>query len=499
MLGFLRGLIYGGLVSAIGLAAASIAMGPPNPPQAGVDAPAATEAPSVADAPDAEAGSDADVVTEEAASQSDAPRADTVAAAENAGRDTAPLPETGNVLATPSQDAVAEIDDTTVGVSSGDAPVAPQQKAPLPSVDGTSEPLSISTEPAQPVAPAVPQEETAFAPQSASEDSATDDAVNTQPEAATEEEAVTEAPAQTQEEAPTTEEASVPEAEQPETDAAETEDPAPAVVATDTTDEAATPGRVSIGTPATTLTDRVDEAPEEPAPPVPPLDAFAVPFEDPDGRPLMSIVLIDDGSDLSGGAVGPAALSTFPYPLSFAIDATLPDAAERMASYRARGFEVMAMIDLPAGATAQDAEANVLAAVQAVPEAVAVLEGPTTGVQADRDAADQVTAAVKGSGHGLVLQAKGLNTVQKLARKEGVPAAIVFRDFDSAGQTPTVMRRFLDQAAFRAAQEEAGVIMMGRVRPDTISALLLWGLQDRASRVALAPVSAILKALPDSP
>ena len=61
------------------------------------------------------------------------------------------------------------------------------------------------------------------------------------------------------------------------------------------------------------------------------------------------------------------------------------------------------------------------------------------------------------------------------------------------------MRRFLDQAAFRAAQEEAGVIMMGRVRPDTISALLLWGLQDRASRVALAPVSAILKALPDSP
>ena len=35
--------------------------------------------------------------------------------------------------------------------------------------------------------------------------------------------------------------------------------------------------------------------------------------------------------------------------------------------------------------------------------------------------------------------------------------------------------------------------MLGRVRPDTISALLLWGLQDRAERVALAPVSALLK------
>jgi polysaccharide deacetylase 2 family uncharacterized protein YibQ len=67
----------------------------------------------------------------------------------------------------------------------------------------------------------------------------------------------------------------------------------------------------------------------------------------------------------------------------------------------------------------------------------------------------------------------------------------VFRDFDGAGQTPTVMRRFLDQAAFRAGQEGA-VIMLGRVQPDTISALLLWGLQDRASRVALAPVSASL-------
>jgi uncharacterized protein len=30
------------------------------------------------------------------------------------------------------------------------------------------------------------------------------------------------------------------------------------------------------------------------------------------------------------------------------------------------------------------------------------------------------------------------------------------------------------------------------LRPDTISALLLWGLQDRASKVTLAPVSAVL-------
>jgi len=50
----------------------------------------------------------------------------------------------------------------------------------------------------------------------------------------------------------------------------------------------------------------------------------------------------------------------------------------------------------------------------------------------------------------------------------------------------------LDQAAFKAGIE-GSVIMLGRMRPETISALLVWGLQDRASQVALAPISAVLQ------
>ena len=92
----------------------------------------------------------------------------------------------------------------------------------------------------------------------------------------------------------------------------------------------------------------------------------------------------------------------------------------------------------------------------------------------------------------MVFLPKGLDTARKLAQKEGVPAATVFRDFDSEDQDAPTIRRFLDQAAFKASQETNGVIMLGRLRPETISALLLWGLQDRASRVALAPVSALL-------
>jgi polysaccharide deacetylase 2 family uncharacterized protein YibQ len=73
-----------------------------------------------------------------------------------------------------------------------------------------------------------------------------------------------------------------------------------------------------------------------------------------------------------------------------------------------------------------------------------------------------------------------------------LPVETIFRDFDANGQDATVIRRFLDQAAFKARQVDQ-IVMVGRLRPATISALLLWGLQDRASSVALAPISAVLQ------
>ena len=217
-----------------------------------------------------------------------------------------------------------------------------------------------------------------------------------------------------------------------------------------------------------------------------PLEQYSEPFDNPDGRPLMSILLIDDAA-----SIGAEALADFPYPLTFAIDPAAPGAVDKMRRYRAAGFEVVLLADLPAAATPQDAEVSLDVWRAEVPEAIAILEGTGTGIQGNRPLSDQVAAIARDSGLGLITQSKGLNTVQKLAARDGVPSAVVFRDFDGAGQTPTVMRRFLDQAAFRAGQEGA-VIMLGRVRPDTISALLLWGLQDRAQRVALAPVSAVL-------
>ena len=486
--GFLSGVVLGGVVSVLGAGVASVLSDPPQAPDASVESPVAGAAPAQGEAADATSVTDADLVQDDTAPQVTSPDADDVTAAAEAGSDTAPVPQTGG--AEDLNDPAAAADAGAVAVD-GEAPVLPSPQGALVAAPDTEGQLSISTDPAQPPAPDVPETETAFAPQA-------DEA----PEAPS-----AEAPA------PDTAPAPVPDApataEAPQTPASP-EAPADAETDPVETETAALPedgadadsGRPSIGRPATSLVDRTPEVPEAATTPDapeaeaegPPIAQFAAPFENPEDKPVMAIVLMDTGADLTGGPVGLAALRSFPYPLTFAVDASLDDAAARAAEYRAQGFEVMALMDLPAGATGSDTEINLSVAIDAVPEAVAIMEGVGTGLQESREVSDQVAAYALASGLGLVLQSKGLNTAQKLAARSGVPAGLIFRDFDSAGQTPTVIRRFLDQAAFRADQE-GGVIMVGRLRPDTISALLLWGLQDRAQRVALAPVSHVLTAL----
>jgi len=256
-------------------------------------------------------------------------------------------------------------------------------------------------------------------------------------------------------------------------------------------DEGTEPGP-SIGTRVVPLTERNKAAPAtgaEATPETPPFIRNAEPASPEPGVPLMSIILIEEE-----GAVGAEALEDFPYPLTFAIDPSDPDAVARMNARRSAGFEVMVLADLPREGQPQDAETAMPVWFDRVPEAVGILEGIDSGVQGNRPLADQVATIAADLGYGLVLQDNGLNTVQKMALRDGIPSGVVFRDFDGAGQDPRAMRRFLDQAAFRSGQEGA-VIMLGRLKPDTISALLIWGLQDRASRVELVPISTSLKRL----
>jgi len=215
----------------------------------------------------------------------------------------------------------------------------------------------------------------------------------------------------------------------------------------------------------------------------------AVAAEVPPGKPLMSIVLVDDGS----AELGPEALAAFAFPPSIAIPATRADAAAAAARHRAAGAEVLLAVDLPEAARPADVETAMATWLAAVPQAAAVIEGAGTGLQTRRDASAQLAPILLESGHGLVMRPSGLDTAQTILSRAGVPAATLWRDIDAEGQDAGEVRRALDQAALRAGQQEDGVIVLGRLRAETIRALRLWERQDRAASVALVPVSAVLR------
>jgi len=505
--------IAGALASAVGLGAVSVLTEGPGapPPQTGqVDVPAGSEFTRPRDDTEAALPEASTGPEPSEAPQVTAPEPDDLASLEGAVTESAVQPEASaptGALDVPGEGA----EDSGVALDS-ETPVLPSPQAMAPQQPASEQDLSISTDPAQPQQPAA-SEESAFpqAPDEAvvveetgavpSSDDGGDMSSSVQPEP--------EAPNAAAEDAAETTPAPDPSEKDPVAEAADAPlgDPASSDVVSDAEDG----GSGTIGNLATGVTtnrlpsvgeeteeaDAADDSANAATPDTapaesaaqPPLIRYGAAFENPEGKPLMSVILIDDGSS----PIGFQALESFPYPLSFAVDAQWEGAAEAMAVYRAAGFDVLAMVDLPDGAGAQDTEVAMQSVFGKLPEVVAVMDGSNAGLQASRAAAEQLAPILLDSGHGAVFFPKGLNTAQQLLAREGVPAVSVFRDFDANGQSATVIRRFLDQAAFKAGQEDAGVVMVGRLRPDTVSALLLWGLQDRATRVALAPISAMLR------
>lgn len=369
------------------------------------------------------------------------------------GADTLPAeqPETGTAggeLSSPdSQDGT---DDVAVGA---EQPIKITVQSEAPEAPGGEADLSISTDPAQPPQPEPEVEDSGFStPEEPGEDQEDSRiaAVAGQDEAGVSGTIDNQADEVTTDRLPSV-------GDEPETIEPEAADPEPAP-------------------------EVVEEAPG-------PLVQFAMEFENPDNKPLMSIILIDDGSY----AIDADALKKFPFPVSFAVDVEWSDAAEAARRYHDAGFEVMAAVNLPENAAGRDTEVAMQAYLSNVPQAVAVMEGAGTGLQGNREASEQLVPILQQSGHGLVMFPSGLNTAQKIIAREGVPAMTAFRDFDSKGQGSKVIRRFLDHAAFKAGQNDDGVIMVGRVRDETLNALLLWGLQGRADSVAMAPISAVLQ------
>ena len=235
-----------------------------------------------------------------------------------------------------------------------------------------------------------------------------------------------------------------------------------------------------------------ESAPQEPPAldeDAPALVRYGAFFDNPAGLPLMSVVLIDDGVMPNGAR----ALADVPFPVTVALDPSQPGASERMDAYADAGIEVAALAAVPDGATAADAAVALEGTFDALPRAVALIGTDDRALPGATDVMGQVVSMLANDGRGLLVPDGGLNAGLRAAAAVDVPAVTIFRDLDDNDQDARVIRRFVDQAAFRARQQP-GVVLLGRVRPETVSALILWGQANRAGQVALAPLSATLLA-----
>ncbi|MGL5010408.1 MAG: divergent polysaccharide deacetylase family protein, partial [Paracoccaceae bacterium] len=226
----------------------------------------------------------------------------------------------------------------------------------------------------------------------------------------------------------------------------------------------------------------VEAAPAEALPEVsldagPAMARFSVPFENPDAKPLFAILLIDTGE----ADVDRQATATLPFPVTIVIDPLSQDAAAHAALYRAGGKEVVMLASgIPEGATPADLEQTFEAHAAALPEAVAVIDRADGAFQNDRPLSTQLVPILVAQGRGLLTWDRGLNAADQVARREGLPTTMIFRQIDAEGEGVPEMRRYLDRAAFKSAQE-GQVTVIGTLRAETLAALLEWTIEGRSA------------------
>lgn len=223
-------------------------------------------------------------------------------------------------------------------------------------------------------------------------------------------------------------------------------------------------------------------APVMPAP-KPPMEIYARAFQNSGAKPLFAIVLRDTGPGTDRGS-----LTDLPFAVTFAIDPLAADAAKAMHAYRAAGQEVVILATGMSAASSPDA---ILAAhLKVLPETVALMD-QERGFQGEQGFSARAVEDLAEQGRGLLTWNHGQNLADQIARREGLPAARIFRRLDTGGEDATVIRSYLDRAAFRAAQD-GSVVVMGETRPETIRGLTDWA-SGQAS-VALAPITAVMEA-----
>lgn len=220
---------------------------------------------------------------------------------------------------------------------------------------------------------------------------------------------------------------------------------------------------------------------------LPPILRYARSFDNPDQKPLFAILLED-----RGGEVNREELAALDLPLTIVIDPMADGAQDRAALWRAGRQEVVYSLNgLPEGATAADVEQTLQVLAEMLPETVGLIDPDGTLFQGNRLLATQIIDNLKRQGRGLVTFDQGLNSADQVARREDLASAVIFRRIDIDQATAPAVKRYLDRAVFRAAQE-GEVAVIGELTPEIVEALLAWTIEGRAASVALAPITALM-------
>ncbi|KAA9009128.1 divergent polysaccharide deacetylase family protein [Histidinibacterium aquaticum] len=468
------------------------------PSVASEPAAARPEPASEAEAPAAvaEGGSPPDVSAEESdpvetSAAAEAPRSpEPESPPEVAGGQAAERPEAGDTADAPGE--VAEGGEAPAVAATESDPVLPPPPTRSPQTPEAENDLTVATEPPTDPSPSESPTETAQAPAPSGEEPPTIEAVG---DAAVSPE-TPEQPAETAEAPSAPRTPRIPEAPLPEASGdtpqfveilpeGETPDTEPQTERSRFQLSSET-GSTLPGEPASSPEASEEGEPSEEDEDRTALERYAAATPSGEG-PRVGIVLMDEGG-LPGAA---EALAAMPMPVTVAIDPADPEAPAKARAYRAAGAEIGVLAEIPAGATPQDIEVIIEAVFRTVPEAAMLVDTGSAGLSGG-DALEQIMTALSAEGRGYITKAQGLGTALRFAETAGVPAAEVSRDLDAEGQEARVIRRFLEQAAFRARQEDTGTIVLARMRPDTISALILWGTAMQDGDIVPGPASALL-------
>lgn len=209
-------------------------------------------------------------------------------------------------------------------------------------------------------------------------------------------------------------------------------------------------------------------------------------------RPMMAIILQDAGAaeDLRRG------LLTLSAPITFGVTANLSGASDISTGYHDKGYEVVVVMPdqgqlAERGMSSADMQSLLSGVFDAVPVATALVDRVGGEFPSDPNLVNAALETLKTTGHAfLTHRGNGLNSVPQKANSEGVPSDVVFRVIDETDDAASI-RTALERAVLEASKS-GKVIVIGRVRPDTVTTLFSWLLSPGASSVSIVPVSQVL-------